>query len=178
MQRARDYCFTVFPQSPSSFIDNPIAITANIRYIVYQLEQCPTSLRHHLQGFVQFLAPCTLKRAVSRLQDLFGSAPHVEMRKGTPSEARLYCTKTQTRVAGSLPVELGDFSEGQGTRSDLAQVAQLAVDQVPLEEIAESAPATWIRYHRGIESLRTIVGKSKVPKRSTFAMVFIWGPIS
>lgn len=176
MSRARDWCFTCFPENPTSFIDNPPALTENIRYLVFQLEQCPTTKRLHLQGFIQFPAPLSLKGALTRVHDLFGCTAHVEKRKGTPTEARLYCRKEATRVPGSLPVELGDFSEGQGHRSDLAEVAQMAVEQVPLEEIAETAPATWIRYHRGIESLRTIVGKSKVPKRSTFAMVYIWGP--
>ena len=89
---ARDWCFTIFPPQPAVLLDLP-AEQAKItewpyRYIVYQVEECPTTHREHLQGFVQF----TDKQRLSALKKFHPTA-HWDKRLGTPYEAQHYCMK-------------------------------------------------------------------------------------
>ena len=145
--RKKDWCFTWFdmekeiPWKPEK-----------MRYLVYQLEKCPTTERLHWQCFVQF------KKEVSRetMKRELGHNGWCAFRLGTPEEARDYCKKVESRVdaENAGPHEFGILSKGQGSRSDLEQVGQLALSGTPIAEIAENAPGTFMRYHRGIAALR------------------------
>lgn len=73
----------------------------NVRYIVWQHERAPRSGADHLQGYVVFNSPMcfeSLKAIDKRI--------HWEPRYGTHAQARDYCKKEYTRVAG--PWEEGD----------------------------------------------------------------------
>ncbi|AUM61672.1 Rep [uncultured virus] len=169
----RNFCWTAFePSNPPPYSPLP----ENIRYLVCQWETCPTTNRQHLQGFLQTVLPRRPSSIVKLLVSLTGRSCHVEIMKGTAEEARRYCMKLETRVAGTEPFESGTFCPGQGARTDLSEVARLCALGTPLREIASQAPTMWIRYHRGIANLRSTLADSEESKRSTFAMVYIWGP--
>lgn len=116
-----------------------------IKYAVWQLEQAPTTNALHFQGFVQMDRPLT-RVFMSRL---FPGA-HLEERKGTPSEAREYCMKEDTRVEG--PWEHGNFIGVQGQRSDLESACEL-VKAHGLKRVAEDMPAVFVRNHKGLAAL-------------------------
>lgn len=84
---ARDYCFTDFDTSDYDWVE-----FSNVKYICYGVEECPTTGKEHLQGFVCFTKTCRLpqaKRWIGR-----GDKLHFESRRGTRDQARDYCFKS------------------------------------------------------------------------------------
>lgn len=91
---------------------------------------------------------------------------HLEARKGSPKQASEYCKKEGDFVEkGELP--------RQGTRSDLVEATKMALDPtIPLHEIAESEPTVYVRYHRGLEKLRSSLYKERTDPPS---VEWLWG---
>jgi len=134
------------------------------QYIVWQRERGENGTEH-LQGYCHFGA---LKR-LAALKKICAQA-HWEPRMGTHEQAKTYCTKEETRIAG--PWTKGDEPQ-QGKRSDLDAVAALVQTGATLEQVAETHPTSFIKYFRGIQQLILI----RTPKRSqeTLAQVY-YGP--
>lgn len=84
----------------------------DVAYCVYQLERGENGTLH-LQGYLELK---NRKRftELKKFHGLFGA--HFEPRKGSPSEARDYCMKTDTRVAG--PWEHGVFDPEKGSKKN------------------------------------------------------------
>lgn len=113
----------------------------------------------HLQGCIEFPNAKTLQQ-VARLIP----RSHLEARKGTPEQASLYCKKQGDYV------EKGDLPK-QGGRSDLARAAEM-VQAGGVLQVATEMPAVYVRYHRGLEALRTI----GYPERTEAPIViWLWG---
>nr|QMV80659.1 alphaRep protein [Alphasatellitidae sp.] len=101
MTQSRNWCFTLFAYTLPLFDSLPE--WAN--YIVFQEEECPTTKKRHLQGFV------TLKKSqrLSFLKGRLGNGVHLEISRGSSSSNRDYCRKDDSRVAG--PWEFGVLAE-------------------------------------------------------------------
>lgn len=136
--RSRGWCFT---------LNNPTATCTDVlnelecRYLVYGRE-VGESGTEHLQGYVEFANAKPLggvKKVLERA--------HWECRKGTPEEASQYCKKD-----GDF-VERGEMLK-QGKRSDLEVMASLVLGGASTAEVAQEAPATFVRFHRGLEALK------------------------
>lgn len=67
-----------------------------VDYIVYQLEKCPTTGRHHLQGYVRLLQMQTNKWLRSNLS----TTAYYEPTRQSEARNLAYCTKPETREAG------------------------------------------------------------------------------
>lgn len=106
------------------------------------------------------------------------STVHLEPRMGTRDQARDYCMKDDTRVDGTAPEEFGNFGEGgQGRRSDLKMVAQMAMEGKDVKEIAEAYPVEYIKFNKGIERLVGLKRKGREFADMEEADVwFIYGP--
>lgn len=81
--------------------DQPLEFDPNIvKYAVWQLEEGNNTGTPHYQGYVELVR----KRALSRLHQLIPclARAHIESRRGTAKQARDYCMKEDTRVAGEL----------------------------------------------------------------------------
>lgn len=131
--------------------------TEIVRYAIAQCERGGNAAEGqaandgvHIQGYVE----CTRDL---RLQDLrrlcFGGRAHWEKRRGNQQQARDYCRKDDTRVAG--PWEIGQFAPmGQGQRSDLARAVDTLIEHKgDYRRVAMDHPTTFIKYHRGVEKL-------------------------
>ena len=124
-----------------------------ITYHVYQLEISPSTEREHRQGYIEFSSP----KRLSWLKNNLCEQTHWEKAQGSRNQCRDYCTKEETRKAGSIPVEYGDFERGgQGTRNDIKTMHQMVKSgKHTLEEIADEATTCYYRYKRTIvEDLR------------------------
>nr|AIR91896.1 Replicase-associated protein [Melon chlorotic mosaic alphasatellite] len=104
-QQNRNWCFTLFQYILPLFTSLPD--WAN--YIVFQEEQCSSTGRKHIQGYVNLKRP----QRFSFLKNKFGDGVHLEIAKGSASSNRNYCTKDDTRTSG--PWEFGVLAE-QGSR--------------------------------------------------------------
>lgn len=126
----------------------------NIRYCCYQIEECPTSKKKHKQGYLELKKP----QRIAWLKEHFSKTAHFEPRKGTREEARDYCMKESTRV-GEF-VQHGEWkSGGQGRRSDIDKAADIitANPRDGFNEIIETMPAAFVRYHRGLRELANAI---------------------
>lgn len=148
-QQARAWLFTSFHAS-SEQVRHAIEASEQVKYAIWQVEQCPETGRLHVQGYVEFKRPTRLaacKRAIGDAQ------AHVEQRGGTPAEARAYCSKEETRIAG--PWEFGVFS-GQGSRSDLVELHESLRTGKSLRAISNDHFEAFLRYNRGIQLYRLL----------------------
>lgn len=124
------------------------------QYLIYGREQCPTTSRRHLQGFINLLK----KQRFNQLKILFGSRAHIEPAKGTDDQNKRYCEKDGDIFTSGEPSK-------QGSRTDLKTLAEKVREyEGNLFKIATEYPAEYIRYHRGIRAYRDIT--TPIPKRN------------
>lgn len=119
-----------------------------IRYLVWQEEKGNHGTLH-FQGYVLF----EIVKKLSAVKKLSGRA-HWEIRRGTHSEAKDYCTKEDTRVSG--PFSFGESEEpasGSGGRSDLLAVKRKLDAGVSERDIAQHDDhfPTWCKNHRALQ---------------------------
>lgn len=146
---ARTWCGTL--NNPDNLEDSDLVaafLPLGFKYLVAQLE-VGDSGTPHLQFYVEF------KRTVrfTRLKKALPTA-HFETRRGSRDEARNYCMKDDTRTAG--PWEHGTWVQTPGQRTDLEGLFALARSAVPLKDVYEAYPASALRYHRGIDRVRSV----------------------
>lgn len=90
------------------------ALNEIAQYYIFQKEVCPETQREHLQGYVILKQRCRLSTFVRRFKC------HAELRKGSHSQAKTYCSKEETRVAGPWSGGVEQINEG-GRRRDLQE---------------------------------------------------------
>lgn len=149
------YCFTIHGEREElEALQLVMTIPKWGRYGMCQLEQCPTTHRFHLQGFL------VLPRA-QRLSFVKGihATAHWEAAKGSLAQNEDYCSKETSRVPGTIPVTWGERPENQqGKRTDLeAATALLQSTQGTvrsrMKRLAEDYPAVVVKHHKGMEYL-------------------------
>lgn len=145
---SRNYCFTTFVTD--LYDSDKWCEIPEIKYLIYQLEQCPKSGKIHLQGYCELNKPMRIG-AFKKLMD--DSTMHCEKRLGTRDQARNYCCKDDTRFKD--PKEFGDFEKSQGSRTDLERVVDIINEhgKKSLDVICEEEPTAFIKFNRGIEKL-------------------------
>lgn len=137
-------------------------------YLVFQLEACPETKRHHWQGYVEF----NKSKRFKGVQESLGlPGAHLEKARGTGEENRTYCTKAESQVEG--PYEYGTMQPGQGARTDMKTICALITDGASDAAIAAWAPTAWLKYSRGIVALRAAVATKRHYKTH---VTVAWGP--
>jgi SHS2 domain-containing protein len=121
-----------------------------LRYLAGQVERCPDTDRLHIQAYSEWNTSLRLKQVAKRLPS------HVELRKGTRTEARTYSTKKETRVH-SLP-ELGVWrtesqEEKKSVRMKDVALKLIVGEEMTPDEIALHAPEVYFTHFRKIEAL-------------------------
>lgn len=138
-----------------------------VKYIIYQLEEAPTTKMRHYQGYVAM----ETQKSMTAMKKLNQRA-HWEPRGGTHEEAKAYCSKADTRVPGEVPKEQGEEPKGQGARSDLSALRADLDNLMPIKTIAKEHFSSFIRYRTGILAYRSL----QLPKRDWEMRVeVIWG---
>lgn len=98
---------------------------------------------------------------------------HLEVRRGTHEEARQYCRKEESRIPGSLPVEIGD-PPAQGSRTDLTALKSVLIDRGLLGAFETDFTST-VRYYRGFERYLSLIGESR-SKDTPQEAYYYYGP--
>lgn len=146
-----------------------VANRDSLVFAVWQLEVCPETRRPHFQGYVEYKNPVRMGFVKAHFG---GDRLHVEARRGSRESAVTYCTKEDTRIAG--PWDVGSLpSKSQGKRTDLHDVADALLEGRSLSAVAESYPVSFIKYHRGIQSLHGIRARNRREWRTLTVDVFI-----
>lgn len=158
-----------------------------IRYLIYQLERCPLSLKLHIQGYIEFYKQV---RMTTVKKSLTTSAAHLEPRKGTRVDARDYCMKDEspwfctnhpdwvekgTRVVGTRPVILGIWGTRQGQRTSLQTVSDLVKQGASEIDIFDQCPEHYLRYHGGIQRARHIHTLQKHGRHNDVTVHVLYG---
>ncbi len=113
-----------------------------VRFIAWQLEECPETKRLHLQCYIELLRT----RPLQWLKDHISPTAHFQWRRGTQAQAIAYVSKLETRIAG--PFELGTKSVGRGGRTDLIALRESVKLLMSTREINENQCVTLARYVR------------------------------
>lgn len=148
---SRSYCFTL-----NNYINDQIdfAVCAHVRYAIWQAEVGATGTPH-LQGYIEFDKPVSML-AVKRI---VGARAHVEPRAATRDEAREYCQKSKTKVAG--PWEYGTWITGPGHRTDRCALQELLESGATEEEISKNHFKLWKQFYRAIQRFILLHGKKR-----------------
>jgi len=155
--RCRQYCFTAnVTDWDLTAYDRILAKQQDpgFRYFCVQREIASTG-QLHWQGFVHFANLKVWDYAVSFLKDVFNVNCHVEVARGSPSDNKRYCSKSDTSVEDSFR-EFGKIP-AQGTRTDLARLAADLSDGKSLQELALAYPTDFIKYHGGIKTFQAVM---------------------
>lgn len=191
-QRSLNWAFTSFddlpekdrPLTPStspvvvlelqSLIDRRVAglERAPLRAWIFQLEQCPTTHRLHLQGHLQLSSAKTMAQVIKVLP--FQAS--LKIKVDSPQDATCvsnswsYCEKSQTRLAG--PWKSLTPPTFKGRSPGLVAAADSIVAGADLGTIALSDPTTYARHARGLQELKHAVD---TPRDWETACYILWG---
>lgn len=130
--------------------ENRPIIGGKCTYLTGQQEICPKTGRKHWQCYAEF-NDSIRPTGAGKMLDCEGA--HFEKhRYGKTEDMAMYCQKGYTKVEGT------EFTEGtmskQGNRTDLQEVVTMVKENKSLKEIAKAKPETYIRFNKGIASLR------------------------
>lgn len=194
--RYRPICATIYNYVELTFLED--WYNAKCTYLVYGEETCPDTGRQHLQVYFE------LKNAMSfaAIQKKFCHC-HCEQRLGTPKQAAGYCKKGEDFIlpkqkdliqsdiwfprnpgdtdpyvnekdAPWIGKEFGTISH-QGERTELINLtADLTAGQ-PIRYIVENHTNTYIKFHKGIEKVRSYMIKPRNLEERPQVIVR-WGP--
>jgi len=165
---AKNWCFTLNNYSAEEVTALNGAITEHTSYAVYQHETGENGTRH-LQGFFHFGNKVRLEWVRAR----FSPRAHYEVARGTVAQNVAYCTKEETRDAGSMPFTHGEQPAGAGARTDLEDVAaEIVVKRRRLTDVAAEFPVDFIKYHAGLTALSARLAE---PRRWKTVVYWFYG---
>lgn len=170
--KKRHWCLTEHTTTNFRIWKNLDLVNTGIRYLVYQLEQCPKTNKLHIQGYVEFYSAVRMTQVKTRLGS---TTVHLEARKGTRVQARDYCCKEDTRVIGTEPVHLGIFSTKQGHRTDLEQVTDMVTAGATEYEIMQELPTQHIKFYRGIARQIQLREQQRLNHYTPISVNVLWG---
>jgi len=158
--KSNNWVFTVndVPQSDFDFTQGypPVAdvLDKDARWAVYQIEKAPSG-HVHVQGYMVSHRQLTLTGA----KKIFSTA-HWEMRMGSHSDAKKYCEKEDTRIAGPFYVHPNDepISSVSGRAAQSLKLKQLLDDGIKEVDMARDNETfgLWKNNYRVIERYKML----------------------
>ncbi len=164
---SRHYCLTSF----STEIFNSELIKRlnverpkNLRYMIFQIEEAPSTGRLHAQGYVELNG--TMRPAgVTRM---LYSDPKLTLyaRNGSREQARHYCMcsgppcqcgNAEKKIVKAGPYEYGVWIAGQGSSKELARAIQTLELGATMAQVQISHPETYVRCERGLRNLQNTI---------------------
>jgi len=184
--QCKHYAFTVWPANLNGKFDSVQTFftyakdrTASVKYLVMQLEVAPTTQQVHVQGFVSFQ---TTKR-VAVVANHFGGIDKEcfqKMKKGsTPWANKVYCTKEDSRLAGSVPFEYGETPTANGKDDPEKSKLDCFIEIMQTQSLAaaiKEMPSTYVRNCNGLKELDAIYCADRIPRIRRVNVIVCWGP--
>lgn len=195
---SRYWCYTYYGKDGDLSISSSLPDSAT--YSVYQMEECPTTKRKHIQGYIEFNKPVKGGQKSKWVSDWIPGA-HVEAKAkfSTREEAEHYCRKPcsaecnekhckSARDSGNgridwnttAPMELGvqeDQSDKkkrvkQGGRTDLAAAITELKNGTSVIDVIENQPS--LAYH--VNALLKVSNLIRFkPLERDVKVIVIWG---
>lgn len=123
----------------------------NVRYLTWQYERAPTTGQLHLQGYIELRAA----QYVRWLHRHISETARFLIRRGTQEQATTYTHKEESRLQG--PWELGQPTEGAGSRTDLERFRDAIATGATLTVLKETHIIELAKYGRLYDRLRMLV---------------------
>ena len=120
-----------------------------IKYFIGQREKGEECGTEHIQFYIEF----EYARHFKTVQKCLPHGTHIEQRKGTKTQARVYCSKAETRIGEVY--EYGEFVE-QGQRNDLVELLAMVDSGATLAEIRKAYPSQVFIFHKKIVAARSL----------------------
>lgn len=145
MSRSKSWCFTVNNYTEDELNElRGLESGSGCTYLVCGIERGDSGTPH-IQGYIEFGSRLRLA-TVKRIRG-FGRA-HLEVRRGTASQASTYCKKEEDFFEyGTISLDNGS---NQGKRTDLDRCVELIRDGGSLHDLWTDFPTTMVKYHRGL----------------------------
>lgn len=135
----------------------------SVDYYQYSVEK---GSHLHLQGFAYYKNPVRF----SSVQKAFPHS-HIEVAKGSIADNIKYTSKLdETHVSG--PYCFGT-RPSQGQRTDLENACEL-VKTAGTKRVAQDMPTVYVKYHRGLKELESMLGPSPTTWRDV-TVIWLWG---
>lgn len=144
--QSRAWCFTSFTCTAEPAA-NVLKSCPDVQYFIFQEELCPETGRGHLQGYIYLQR----KRSLGFVRGLVEA--HWERRQGTHEEAKAYCSKLDTRKAGSTPTEYGEEPR-PGRRNDISLCKDAVLAGISEVDLLNDHPEVVAKYPGFIARLR------------------------
>jgi hypothetical protein len=179
MSSFRNVCFTAFTNNITGFLNNYTPHKC-IKYIIFQLERCPTTGREHIQGYAEFKDSYKL----STIQNYLGcnNQLHVEERMGSQEQAIHYCSKpvdgcecqhcvnNPERLQG--PFEFGKPKKSHNGKKSISNALDMAKKLNPIKDIVDAVPkSTWNK----IPQLKTYQSLYLQDRTEAPKVTILWG---
>lgn len=170
-RRYRNVCFTFNNpvDTPEDFIKK-VTETHKTNFLVFQLEEAPTTKTPHWQGYVEF----DVAYGFDNLRKLFNNN-HIGARMGTALQAADYCRlvshdgKDKGRIAG--PWSFGTISD-PGKRNDINDFIDDARENgVPTA--VENNMGLYVRNHKGLHAALDMTSHKVI---RTMKVILLYGP--
>lgn len=173
---SRNWCFT--DNNPEDRELLCLKDSELVKMAIWQIEE-GTNGTEHIQGYLELVQP----QRISALKKLLPRA-HLEKRKGSRSQAVLYCCKEEGRISGpfslGLKCSLEDYlkriTEGKKLTSkaiELEEIRDKLSQGEDFLQIADEHFAVWVRHWKAFQTY--IILKSKPRSWKTNVTVII-GP--
>lgn len=140
MSKVKNWCFTSFNIDINWETQNiaELDVKKQIKYIIYQGELCKDG-KKHIQGFIQLQDRKEMTFVKKLLKD---KSLHLEPMRGTPEQAKRYCTDEYTDENNEYKklwfkqIEYGELdTTSSGTRTDLIALKNKIVEGEKLNNI-------------------------------------------
>lgn len=160
MSKTYYWLFTSFNQV---FLENHQAIMEELitkeelKYCIYQVEECPVTKRRHLQGYFVF----NKRKRIDTIKKLLGdNTIHLEKRRGSHLDAKKYCSKDESRIDG--PFEYGcDQDLIKSKKRKIDEVKDLIKSGASEFDVANEFFGLWCRYYKAFATFRMLVSQPR-----------------
>nr|WAE42952.1 MAG: replication associated protein [Cressdnaviricota sp.] len=161
MSRHRAWCFTINNYSSTDEFAVKY-LFKKAKYGIYG-QEIGAKGTPHLQGYIHLenaLSLDVMRKSLTRA--------HLTVANGSDEDNKRYCSKEGKNI-----YEVGEISIGQGTRTDIKEIAKKIKDrEITLEDLMFDYPEMYVKYSRSFEKMINAVS----PARSVPPKVFWrWG---
>lgn len=166
--RYRNWCLTSFKILNEADFKALLEKASRVKFSNFQFEKCPQTGRLHLQGFVVYSNPVTLKG----VKEDFGSDIHAESSRGTVEHNIAYTSKEESRVFG--PYQWGEIPTAKSKKDDVARRILELAQIGDIGSIKDLYPGQYLRYKRTIHEIAR--EEAKCLERNKPRGIWLFGP--
>lgn len=138
----------------------------SFKYCIYQLEKGEEGT-NHIQGFIVFKSGKRFRTVRS-----FLPMSHLEKAKGSNTQCRDYCSKSDTRQIE--PVEIGQFAE-ERERTDYKEFLELSRSGISNMELSKLFPMLYVRERNKVADIKSDLYEHYAYTLRSVKVTYIYG---